>query len=62
MPVDRLRIGPFGLVAGAGQAGDLQAPRLLRGHDRPGAERIAAVKRQAVIEHVEDAHGPRYAR
>ena len=59
--VDQFRVAAACTLANPGQAGDLQAPRLLGGDDRPRAERIAAVKRQAVVEHVQDAHAPRFA-
>jgi hypothetical protein len=54
--VDRFRVGPGHAVPRAGQAGDLPSPRLLRLDDRARPERIAAVERKAVVEHVQDTH------
>ena len=48
--------GPSLGVARPGQAGDLPAPRQLRLDDGAGAEGIAAVQRQAVVEDVQDPH------
>ncbi len=45
-----------------GETGDFEPAGLLRGDDRAGPERIAAVERQAVIEHVQDAHACRLPR
>ena len=53
--VDRFRLRPFGFMAEAGDAADLETLRRLRLHDGAHAEGIAAVQRQRVVEDVQHA-------
>ena len=55
-PVDRLHRSRRDTVARAGHRGDSPAKRLLRLEDRPRAERVAALQRQAMIEDMKNAH------